>query len=99
MIKKNTCVMALIMIYENNGDIPKQLYRVLSFVVYSLVYNYVCIEYLSCQSKTLSSISSKPTFKDTSFNILIGIGIPELILNLVYCHGFMKKSNSAMILN
>ena len=24
MMKKNTCVMALIMIYENNGEIPKQ---------------------------------------------------------------------------
>ena len=71
----------------------------LSCVVYSLIDNYVCIDYLACQSKTLSFISSKPTFEDTSFNILLGIGIPELLLNLVSCHGFTKKPNSNVILN
>ena len=91
--------MALIMIYENNGEKPKYIYRVLSCVVYSLIDNYVSIYYLSCQSKTLSSISSKPTFEDTSFNISIVIGILELLLDVVSCHGFMKKTNSTVILN
>ena len=74
--KKNIFIMALIMFYENNGEKPKEVYRVLSCVVYSPIYNYVCIEYLLCQSKTLSSISSKPTFEQTKFNILLGTGIP-----------------------
>ena len=60
--KNNACVMALIMIYENNGEKNRKNNRVLSCVVYSLIDNYVCIEYLPCQSKTLISISSKPTF-------------------------------------
>ena len=34
-----------------------------------------------------------------SFNILLGIGIPELLLNLVSCCGFIKKPNSTLILN
>ena len=55
--------MALIMIYENIGQISKKVYRVLSCGVYSLIYNYVCINYLSCQPKTLSSISSNEHFK------------------------------------
>ena len=93
LIKKNTSVMALIMIYENNGEILKKLHRVLSCVVYTLIDNYVFIDYLSCQSKTLSDISSNTEFKDTSFNVLPGIGIPERLLNLVSCHGFMKKPN------
>ena len=67
------------------------MYGVLSCVVYYLIDNDVCIKYISCQSKTLSSISFKPTLEQTSFNILIGIGIPELLLNLVSCHGFKKK--------
>ena len=50
-MKKNTSIMALIMIYENNGEIAKTLYRALSFVVYNLTENYVCIDYLSCQLK------------------------------------------------
>ena len=99
LIKKNTSIMALIFIYENNEDIPNKNHRVLSCVVYNLIGNYVCIEYLSCQSKTLINISCYPTFKDTGFNTLLGIGITELLLNLIYWHGFMKKANSNVILN
>ena len=75
-------------------DKNQNLYRVLSFVVYTLIYKDVCIDYMSCQSKTCN-----PTFKYTSLNLLLGIGIPELLLNLVSCHGFMKKPNSTVILN
>ena len=73
--------------------------RVFSCVVYPLIDNYVCIYYLLCQSKTLIYTSSKPTFEQTSFNILLVIGVLELLLNLVSCHGFVKKPNSTVILN
>ena len=46
-MKKNTSVMAQIMIYENNGEIPKQIiecYIVLSWFVYTLVENYSFID-------------------------------------------------------
>ena len=71
----------------------------LSCVVYNLISNYVCIDYMPCKSKTLSKISSNPTFKETIFNLLPSIGIPELLINLVSCHGFMKKPNSTVIIN
>ena len=90
--------MALIMIYDDNEEIQKLMYRVISCVVYSLIDNYVCIDYLLCQSKVLRSISSQPTFEDTRFSILLGVVIPELLLNLVSCHGFMKKPNATVIL-
>ena len=45
------------------------MYKVLSCVIYTLIDNYVCIDYLSCKSKTLSNISSNPTFKDTGLNL------------------------------
>ena len=82
MRSKNTCVMALIMFYENNGVKQKIMYRLLRCILYTIIDTYVFIDYLSCQSKTLSTISSKPTFEQTSFNILLGIGITELLLNL-----------------
>ena len=75
------------------------MFRLLSCVVYTRIDNYVCIEYFSCQSKTFFDISNHATFKETSLNLLLGIGIPELLLNLVSCHGFMFKSNSTVILN
>ena len=89
-MKKNTSAMALIMIYENNAEIEKTVYIVLSCVVYTLIDNYICIEYLLFKSKTLCDISSNPTFKGTSFDLLLSIGIPELLLNLISCHGFIK---------
>ena len=47
--KKNTCVMEVIIFYENNGEKPKKVYKVLSCFVYSLIENYVCIDYLLCK--------------------------------------------------
>ena len=99
LMNKNTSLMALTTIYETFGIAIIKMYRVLSCVVYTIIDNYVCIDYLLCQSKTLCCISHNPTFKETSFNLLIGIGIPELLLNLVSCHRFMMKLNSTMVLN
>ena len=45
--------MALILIYDNIGKDIRKVYRVLSCVVYTLIYNYVFIYYLSCQPKIL----------------------------------------------
>ena len=44
--RKNTCVIALIVFYENNGVKPKKLYRVLICVIYYFKENYFCIDYL-----------------------------------------------------
>ena len=99
MKKKDTCVIALIMFYENNGTKPKNMYRVLSCVLYYLIKNYVCIDYISCQYKKLNSISSNRISEQTSFNILLVIGTPQLLPNLVSCHGFTEKPNSTVILN
>ena len=59
----------------------------------------VVFQFMLCQVKMLSAISWNPEFKDKKFNIILGIGIPELLLNLVSCHGFIKKLNSNVILN
>ena len=56
--KKDTCVIALILFYENKGEKQKNIYRVLSCVLYYLIDNYVYIDYLLCQSKILIRISS-----------------------------------------
>ena len=97
-MKKNTSVMALIMIYENNGKDTMTVYRVLSYVVYTLIENYVCIDYLSCQSKILCKFQAIQHLRE-KINLLLGIGIPELLLDLVYCYGSTMKSNSTVILN
>ena len=47
--KKNTSVLALMMFYETISDNPKKYYRVLSCVIYTIIKNYVYIDYLACQ--------------------------------------------------
>ena len=49
LMKKNTSIMAIIFIYETVVISIKKVFRVLSCVVYTLIENYVCIDYLSCQ--------------------------------------------------
>ena len=68
MRKKDTCVIALIMFYESKTRYPLKVYKLLSCVLYSTIENYVCIEYLCCQSKTLNSISSDKIFEQESYN-------------------------------
>ena len=86
------------MFYESKKDNPIKIYRVLSCVLYSIIDNYVCIEYLCCHSKTLSVISYDKIFEEASYNGLLSIGIPKVLINLLYFHGFMKKQNSTVML-
>ena len=74
MRKNDTCVIAIVMFYETKTKNLIKLYRVLSCVFYSIIENYVCIEYLCCNSKTLSVISSNKIFEEASYNGLLGIG-------------------------
>ena len=77
------------MFYGSKATKSKKVYGVLSCVLYYLTENCVFIGYLSRQSKTLIEISSNRISKQTSFNILLSIGIPGLLPNLVSCHVFM----------
>ena len=47
LAKNNTSVLALIIIYETRAD--KKYYIFLSFVIYTIIKNYVYIDYLACQ--------------------------------------------------
>ena len=63
------------MFYDNRTTNPTKVFRVLSCVVYSVIENYVCIDYLGCKSKKLNIICSDKIFKDWRYKELPGIGI------------------------
>ena len=48
--KQNTRVLALLMSYETRKN-PKKIFIVLSCVIYTIISNYVCIDYLGYESK------------------------------------------------
>ena len=47
--KNNTSVLALIMFHETRADNPRKSFRVLNCVIYTVIKNYVCIDYLAYQ--------------------------------------------------
>ena len=51
LANNNNIVLALIMLYETRADNPKKAFRLLSCVIYTIINNYVCIDYLACQYK------------------------------------------------
>ena len=46
--KNNTRVLALVMFYEKRKN-PKNVFRVLSYVIYTIIRNYICIDYLASE--------------------------------------------------
>ena len=74
----------------------------LSCVIYTIIDKYVCIDYLGSKKSKLSDLkigrtgSSKHNVMD--YNNWLGIGIPDLLLNLLSCHGFLKNNDSVVIL-
>ena len=53
--KNTTRVLALLIFYETRNS-PKKDFKVLSCVIYTIIRNYVCIDYLDFQSEQLSEI-------------------------------------------
>ena len=46
--KNNTRALVLLMLYETRKN-PKKAFKVLSCFIYTIISNYVCIDYLACE--------------------------------------------------
>ena len=95
-------MLALVIFYESGKTIIRKLFRVLICVIYTIINKYVCIDYLGSKKSKLSDLkigcngSSKQNGME--YNNLLGIGIPDLLLNLLSCHRFLKNDDSVVIL-
>ena len=74
----------------------------MSCVIYTIIKIYVCIDYLGSEKSKLSYLHLGGTGKykhyDTDYDNLLGIGIPNILLSLLSCHGFSKNNESVVIL-
>ena len=93
LTKKKTRVLALSMFYETRKH-PKKAFKVLSCVIYTIIGNYVCIDYSACEWKKLS----EQPVDIGSYDKIFGIGIPDLLMNLMSCNIFIKNINPIVIL-
>ena len=64
----------------------------LSCVIYTIIGKYVFIDYLGSDKSKLSYLhlgcNGKNKHNDTDYDNVLGIGIPDLLLNLLSCRGF-----------
>ena len=71
----------------------KKKFKVLSCVIYTIIKNYVCIDYLGSEREKLSELSlgSGGSYKhiNKSYDSVLGIGILDLLMNLMSCHVFL----------
>ena len=84
------------------GGNSSKMFRVLSCVIYTIISKYVCIDYLGYEISKLSylhlGITGRYKYFDTDYDKVLGIGIPDLFLNFLSCHGFLKNSEYVVIL-
>ena len=66
----------------------------LGSVVNFIMDNYLCNDSLFLQQAKLS-LKNKG-FENTTFNDILGTGIPSLIINIMYCHEFVNDNNSTV---
>ena len=78
------------------------MFKVLSFFVYTIIDKYVCIDYLCTINKRLSELKIVNTLitrhEDKDYNNLFGIGIPDILMNMLSCQGFINNNDSIVIL-
>ena len=78
------------------------MFKVLSCVIYTFINKYVCIDYLGTEKKKITDSKIGCTFLSkhdgVDYNNLFGIGIPDILLNMLSCQGFLKNDDSIVIL-
>ena len=71
------------------------IFKALSLVVYYIIDNYVCADYVGC-TKAKLHVANK-IFGNTTYNDISGIGITGLLMNIISWNGFVKDTNLVVI--
>ena len=83
--EENVTFISLIMFYEHNNT----FFRVFLSVAYTIIDHFICIHYLCIFQDKLSKQNSN---FEKKFNDLSRMGIPDILMSIMSCHGFSKKS-------
>ena len=79
----------------------KKVFTVLSCVIYTIIRNYVCNHFLAFKKKkTELGLGSGGGYKheEWSYDKILVILIPDLLMNLMSCHGFLDNKDSVVVL-
>ena len=70
------------------------MYKVIGCVIYSFIEYFICLDYLGIQ-KNVSAYDKKFENKFSGFS---GLGITEILMNIISCPGFSKLTISVVFL-
>ena len=73
------------------------MFKVLVEVIYCIIHKHVCIDYVSLV-KYANILPFDKFFEDTYYNKINCIGISEVLMNIVSCHGFAIDNKPTLIL-
>ena len=68
------------------------MYKVIGAVIYTIIDNYIFIDCLVILQYKLSKHDNK--FEKIKFKNISGLGIPDILMNIMPCHLFSKYSIS-----
>ena len=95
-------MLALVIFYELGSSNTRKMFKVLSCVIYTIIDRYVCIDYLGKEIMKISELRLGCTLKSKhegmDYENLFGIGITDLLLNMLSCHIFLNNNESIVIL-
>ena len=75
------------------------IFKVLSPIVFCVMDNYVRVDHLCFPQAKLHVTNKGQVFEKRTYNSVSVIFIPELLLNIISCHGFLRNTKSAVILS
>ena len=78
-----------------------KMLRVLSCVIYTIISKYVCIDYLGSEKKLSGlRLGHGGSYKhiNKKYDNVLGFLIPDMLINLLSCHGFLRNNDSVVIL-
>ena len=79
----------------------KKMFKVWSCVIYTIIRNYVCIDYLGYEKK-IGDLRLGPGGCYKHFNKIydnvLGFVIPDMLMNFLSCCGFFKNNDSVVVL-
>ena len=61
--------------------------------------NYICVDYLCFPQSKIHVADKGQIFESRTFNNVSGIGINELFMYIILCHGFVNNKKSVIILS
>ena len=99
--KPNTRVLALDMFFQNRKKYGKKMFRVLSCVIYTIIRGQVCIDYLGSGKSLIElrlGVDGRYKHLDKKYDNVLGFGIPNLLMKLLFCQVFLNNNASVVIL-